>query len=273
MSHHETPMYEVYALKYGHHTFYPSYMFFWMGNPPLAADQSLMPNAYYMYLIKGPDVNILFDAGCMPEAAQAHQMEGYEDHATLLGRLGLGAKDIDALILSHLDWDHVDGISFFDDDLPEVYVHQDTFTWHLQVGRRYELLRNFHMPSRQEVDKALRVMDAGKLNLLKGEHGDRIEIRPGLSVIRTDGHYQGHLALVVETAKGPVFLAADSVYLYANLEMGWPIGLVRTSLTDALDVFDMIKEATANGGFAVPGHDPQLQEKFPKVRDGVFRIA
>jgi hypothetical protein len=55
--------------------------------------------------------------------------------------------------------------------------------------------------------------------------------------------------------------------------MGWPIGLVRTSLTDALDVFDMIKEVTAKGGFAVPGHDPQLQENFPKIQDGVFRIA
>jgi hypothetical protein len=46
MSGQEVPAYEVYALNYGHHTFYPSYMFFWMGNPPLAADQSLIPNAY-----------------------------------------------------------------------------------------------------------------------------------------------------------------------------------------------------------------------------------
>jgi hypothetical protein len=35
----------------------------------------------------------------------------------------------------------------------------------------------------------------------------------------------------------------------------------------------MIKEVTAKGGFAVPGHDPQLQENFPKIQDGVFRIA
>ena len=56
-------------------------------------------------------------------------------------------------------------------------------------------------------DKALKVMDAGKLNLLKGEHGDRVEIRPGISVIRTDGHYEGHLAVVVETeasVMGPI---------------------------------------------------------------------
>ncbi len=273
MSEQDVPTYEVYALQYGYHTFYPSYMFFWMGNPPLAGEQSLMPNAYYLWLIKGPDTNILLDAGCTPEAAQAHQLEGYADHETLLGRLGLSAKDIDTVILSHPDWDHLDGISVFDESMPEVYVHEAAYAWHLQVGRRYELLRAVNMPSKEEVDKALKVMDAGKLNLVKGEHGDTVEIRPGLSVIRTDGHYQGHLAVVVETAEGPVFLAADSVYLYGNLELGWPIGLVRTSLTDALDVFDMIKDVTAKGGFAVPGHDPQLPEKFPKVEEGVFRIA
>lgn len=273
MSAQDAAVYEVYALQYGYHTFYPSYMFYWMGNPPLAGEQSLMPNAYYLWLIKGPDTNILFDAGCMPETAEAHQLEGYVEHADLLGRLGLSMEDIDTVILSHLDWDHLDGISAFDVSMPEVYVHEDAYAWHVQVARRYELVRAFNLPSREQVDKALEVMDTGKLNFVKGEHGDKVEIRPGLSVIRTDGHFQGHLAVVVDTAEGPVFLAADSVYLYGNLEMGWPIGLVRTSLTDALDVFDMIKEVTAKGGFAVPGHDPALPEKFPRVEEGVFRIA
>ena len=273
MSRKASPEYEIYAVKFGRHTFYPSYMFFWMGNPPLAAEQTLMTSAIYCWLVRGPDANILFDAGCTGQAAEAHQLEEYEDHAALLGRLGLAAADIDAVILSHLDWDHLDGLSFFDGNMPDVYVHEDAFSWHVQVARRYETLRLFNVPSREEVEQALNLLDSGRCRFVKGDHGARVEILPGISVLRTDGHYVGHLALVVETAKGPVVLAADSVYFYDNLEMGWPVGLVRTSLTDALDVFQMAREITAKGGFVVPGHDIRITERFPQVKDRIYRIA
>ena len=273
MTRQDGPTYEIYALHFGHHVHYPSYMFFWMVNPPLAAEQTLMTSSYYLWLIKGPDATVLFDAGCTAEAAEENKIEEYEDHATLLGRLGLNAGDVDAVILSHLDWDHFDGISFFNENMPDVYLHEAAFSWHVQVARRYEILRAFNLPSWEEVEKALKLLDTGRCHLVKGEHGDRVEIMPGLSVLRTDGHAVGHLALVVQTAKGPVVLAADSVYVYENLEMGWPVGLVRTSLTDALDVFPMVKEITAKGGFVVPGHYIRITERFPQVKDRIYQIA
>ena len=74
----------------------------------------------------------------------------------------------------------------------------------------------------------------------------------------------------VQTANGPVVLTSDAAYLYSNLEMDWPVGLIMGSLTDAMDGLNMCRES---GKVLVPGHDTEVAKRFPEVKPGVYKIA
>ena len=267
------PDYQVFALKYGEHGGYPSYLYHWLGDPPLTPDQSFVTVGYYYWLIKGPDKNILVDVGCTAETGQAHGMSVHEDHDVVLGRMGLAPQDIDSIIISHPDFDHFDGITVFEDGPAPVYMHEAAFSWLVSKARRYPLLRMFAVPSAEEVALALRMLDADRLRLIDCGHGRMVEIEPGLHVLRADGHHDGLLAVVVKTAQGLVVLASDTNYLYSNLEKRWPGGLIRTTLTDALDIYPILDLFTERGAIIVPGHDLAIMDKFPAVQPGVVRIA
>jgi glyoxylase-like metal-dependent hydrolase (beta-lactamase superfamily II) len=264
--------YEIYAILYGEHAFFPGYLYFWMGNPPLRPQQDLTFISYYYWLIKGPEVNILFDSGITIEGAQALHMEGYQDHRTLLGRMGLSVEDIDTVVFSHLDPDHFEGISAFNFESMQIYMHEEALNFHLRA-RHYPIMRALNVPSWNEVEIAMKLVEQDSLNLVGVDRGELFEIAPGLSILRTDGHYPGHLSLMVRTEKGPVILAADAAYMDDNLEREWPVGLIRTNLTDAMDVFAMFRKLTAKSGFVVPGHEPKLKERFPEVQERIYRIA
>jgi len=264
--------YEIYAVLYGEHAYYPGYLYFWMGNPPLSPQQELTFISYYYWLIRGPEGNFLFDCGMTREGARAYHMEGYQDHQTLLGRMGLSVEDIDAVVFSHLDPDHFEGISAFNPQRTQIYMHEEALSFHLRA-RHYPILRALDVPSWNEVETAMKLMERDNLNLLGVDRGEQLEIVPGLSVVRTDGHYPGHLCLLARTEKGPVVLAADAAYMDENLEREWPVGLIRTHLTDAMDVFPLFRRLTASGGFVVPGHEPKLKVRFPEVQDRIYRIA
>jgi metal-dependent hydrolase (beta-lactamase superfamily II) len=136
--------------------------------------------------------------------------------------MSLTTNDIDALIISHLDYDHFEGITAFESSRAPVYLHLAALEWHLSRARRYPILRLTGMPSPQEVDTALRFMDSDRFRLIACGHAQMTELDAGLSVIRVDGHYDGLLSVVVKTTKGLVVLAGDSSYLYSNLEKKWP---------------------------------------------------
>ena len=107
--------------------------------------------------------------------------------------------------------------------------------------------------------------------MLECGHGQIVEITPGVWTIRADGHFDGLLAVAIKTAKGLVLLTGDACYLYSNLEKKWPIGLIRTTICDALDIFTIADIFAENGATVVPGHDPTIMDKFPTVKPGVAK--
>jgi len=99
---------------------------------------------------------------------------------------GLGAGDVDLVVLTHAHLDHAGACA---DLMAPLAVHElETRgpSWIL-VGGLLELL---------------------PLELLAGEEG---EIAPGLTWARTPGHCDGHISLRVETAEGAVALCGDTI--------------------------------------------------------------
>ncbi len=267
----DAPKYELYALKYGEFHTFPMHLWHWLGNPPLAPSQPITTASGYYWLIKGPDINILFDTGMIPEVAKAHGLVNYEDHKTVLAKIGLKPEDIGAVILSHAHFDHVNGIQVFQEKNIPIYIQEACFRWTVEVYPKYPLLKKLGLPDFDDVQWLSKMLFADRLKLVTGKRaGKPIELFPGVSVRRVDGHMMGHQIAIVQTAKGAVVLSSDAAYLYSNLEMDWPVGLIMSTLTDAMDALTVCKES---GEIVVPGHDSEVTKRFPEVKPGVYKIA
>ena len=75
----------------------------------------------------------------------------------------------------------------------------------------------------------------------------------------------------VKTAEGTVVLASDNMYLYENLDNHVPIAATLDPASN-LRAQDRMKQIAASLDLIIPGHDPAVFERFPKVAERVVRI-
>jgi glyoxylase-like metal-dependent hydrolase (beta-lactamase superfamily II) len=247
--------YEVHALCYGHRSGTRGQHF--LGCDHGEADQP-HPTAYYVWLARSPEHTVLIDAGIRPSRV----LEGmdYRPPRELLGRLGTAPAEVDLVVLTHLHYDHAGTVA----DFPAArYVVQraelDYWTgpWARRIRREQWLLDT----------EALDHIRGHRLSEVDGEE----EVLPGLSVHLVGGHTAGMQVVRVATAAGPVVVASDAGHFYENLDDDRPAPLLH-SMPGMYAAFDRIREL-AGDGIVLPGHDPEVLERYPRVADGVVRVA
>ncbi len=104
-----------------------------------------------------------------------------------LAELGVDSNDVKDVILTHLHFDHAEGLAGW--PMRRTYVH------------RIET----EAPYAQIVSG---VLEMANLEILQGEEG---EIEPGLRWMLTPGHCDGLISLLVDTDDGLVVIASDCV--------------------------------------------------------------
>src|SRR3954463_6053072 len=139
-----------------------------------AAGMVAFPNSL---LIRG-EQDYLVDPGLIMQGAPL---------ISALSELGVSANDVKNVILTHLHFDHAEGMAAW--PMRKTYVHK---------------LEN-EAPYAQVVAGP---MEMAQLEVLEGEEG---EIEPGLRWIRTPGHSDGLITLLVDTDDGLVAIASDCV--------------------------------------------------------------
>jgi N-acyl homoserine lactone hydrolase len=206
------------------------------------------------YLIETTQGRILYDVGCdyrkiaEPEARARHyggadfafgppDMGEDERLTVLLAGVGLGPRDLDAIVLGHLHFDHAGGLADFTG--VELHCHADE----LEAGRR-------------NADGAYFVED------FAGDHRWRVdreerELCPGVRLLSSPGHTVGHRSLWVELESGPVLLAGDAADLQENLDQEVAPGLLWEGREDlALASIRRLKDlARAERAELWPNHD------------------
>lgn len=209
------------------------------------------------YLLRGEHGTVLVDAGPeTPQRVAASIGSTVDDggDATLLGQLsrrGLGAGDIDAVIVTHLHWDHVGGTSF----LPgaPVYVQQ------AELDFAADPLPTHLM----QYESPILGLDPYWARLgprVVALHGDT-DLFPGVRAISTPGHTDGHQSVVVETDDGRFCIAGDLVDTFTNWtgqRRLWPDhirGIPPGNISDVRQWYDSVARVRDMGCEILPSHE------------------
>ena len=252
------PDYEVYAVRYA------TLPNFRMSGLIAGADTGRkLDIAMMVWLIRGNGRNVLLDAGFYRDKfVQRWHPRDFMKPSEAVARAGVKPEDVTDVIISHVHWDHLDGVDLFPN--ARVWIQREEFDHHLDSAGTVK----DRMIDAVDAPVLARIAREGRLMLVDG---DGKEIMPGISVYTGGKHtYQSQFA-TVHTAAGTVVLASDNVYLYENLATHRPIAQTLDSLSNLRTQARMMSLAS-DPRLIVPGHDPEVFTRFPSPGNGIARI-
>ena len=255
----QNPVYQVHAVRFATIPFRVSGLV-------AGADRARMIDIAMMVWVAtdGAGRVVLVDAGFHRDAflQQWTPRDYVKPSAAVQAGLGLAPETVTDIIVSHVHWDHVDGVDLF--PRARVWIQREEFAHH--IGADGAVLNR--AIAADDAKLLAGVQTAGRLRLIDGD--DR-EILPGIRVYTGGKHTFGSQYVAVRTAGGPVVIASDNAYLYENLEKRVAIAQTLDAASNLAAQARMLTLA-ASPRLVVPGHDPAVFERFPAVKPGVARI-
>jgi glyoxylase-like metal-dependent hydrolase (beta-lactamase superfamily II) len=254
-----TPIYEVHAVKYAH---LPRKAWEVQITPdPHDAD---FPMDYFVWVAIPLDEEghrtiggkpIVIDTGFNAPVGKKRGREVKRNPADLLGDLGIDAKEIEDVIITHLHYDHVGNW----DKFPKARFHLQDKEMQFATGRHM-----CHGTFRHafEVDDIVGMVRAVYGKRVVFHDGDE-EIQPGISVHLIGGHTMGIQSVRVMTRNGWLVLASDASHYYWGIEDKKLFSIVY-SVADMLAGYDKLQKlADGRLEMVVPGHDAQVMTRYP----------
>ena len=205
--------------------------------------------AYGCFLIKGNGKIILFDSG-LPDQEEIHRIGltfGYMDNPPQimdeLAKMGVKPEDVDAIIVSHLHWDH----SWNMDKFPraELYVQKREME-HAISPLPHERTAYGLAVNEPGCPSWLRVVS--RLKALEGD----AELFPGIRAVTTPGHTPGSQSALVATEDGCYALVSD----FALTDRCYREGVLTGIFTSADDWYASYKKLRAIGPKVLTTHSP-----------------
>jgi glyoxylase-like metal-dependent hydrolase (beta-lactamase superfamily II) len=256
----ETPKYEIYAIRYA------TIKGFAVSGLVVGADPARkMDIAMMVWLVKGGGHNLLVDAGFYREQffKQWPGIADYVKPSEAIARVGLKPDDITDVVISHMHWDHADGLDLF--PKAKIWLQKDELEYY--AGSAWQSRRTHGGIDPDDVLAAVKLNLAGRVGLV---NGDSQEILPGIICYTGGKHTYASQYVGVNTAAGTVVIASDNMYLFENMEKR----AASASLDNEsnLRAQDRMKQLAANPKLVIPGHDPAVMTSFPSAGVGVVRI-
>lgn len=214
-----------------------------------------------VFLIEG-DETVLVDTGFGDVELMAERHPGYDcrrdDHqelATVLDSEGYRPADVDAVVLSHLDWDHCYSLDPFDEGGAELYVQRRELEYaaapYPMHADRYDAESLGREPPWLPVD----------LTPLEGE----TEVCPGVTAFPTPGHTVGHQSVAVDTGDGTTVVAVDAVPTFENLDGTETAPFRRGAAMDELDWWTSAGKVRERADRILPGHEWGVVDEGPET--------
>lgn len=253
------PTYAVYALRYGRHG--ERYQF---QNLVRTTDpHELMPLDFFVWAIVGDDLTVVVDTGFDHDLAAERGMSLLRTPAEALAQIDVDAATTTDVILTHLHYDHAGTTG----DFPLARFHlQDTEMAYATSRHMTEpyLGHAYHV---SHVVEAVRNLYGGRVVFHDGDQ----TVAPGISVHLVGGHTRGLQVVRVHTEHGWLVLASDATHFYENLETRVPFPIV-DDVQAMLAGYDRLLELADTPAQVIPGHDPEVLERFESVAPDVVRV-
>jgi glyoxylase-like metal-dependent hydrolase (beta-lactamase superfamily II) len=254
------PKYEIYAIRYATLPDFAVEDLVAGAEPGRKLDIAMM-----IWLVQGNGRNILVDSGFYHERFfKDWQVKDFTKPSDALKRVGLKPEDITDVIITHMHWDHADGMDLFPN--ARIWIQKDELEYY--AGEAWQSKETHGGIDEEDVLTLVKLNTQGRVGLV---NGDAQEVIPGVTCYTGGKHTYQSQYVGVQTGVGTVVLASDNMYLYENLERHAAIATTVDAASN-LRAQDRMKLIAARPGFIVPGHDPAVFAKFPNPAPGVAKI-
>jgi len=254
------PQYEVYAIRYATIPGFPVAGLIKGADPARKLDIAMV-----VWLVKGNGRNILVDSGFYREQFfKQWTVKDFIRPSEALAPLNLKPEDITDVVITHMHWDHADGMDLF--PKARIWLQKDEYTYY--TGEAWQQKGTHGGIDKDDVVALVRLNMEGRVGMV---NGDAQEIAPGVTCYTGGKHTYQSQYVGVSGKDGTVILASDNMYLYENLDKHLPIAQ-SLDFDSNLRAQDRMKQLAGSPKLIIPGHDPAEFERFPKISDRVVRI-
>jgi glyoxylase-like metal-dependent hydrolase (beta-lactamase superfamily II) len=253
--------YEVYAIRFG------TLPQFQVSSLVAGADRSRRLDIPVMvWLLKGSDgKRILVDSGFYQKRfVDQWKVVNFRTPADAVSAAGVKPEEITDIIISHAHWDHVGGADLF--PKATVWIQRDEYNYYL--GEAWHARNTHGGIDPQDMAALLKINTEGRLRFV---NGDDQEILPGIRCYTGGRHTYASQYVSVQTGGGTAVMTSDNMYLYENMERHVPIAQTLDASSN-LAAQDRIRKLASDPSLIVPGHDPAVFDRYPRVSDDVVRI-
>lgn len=258
---------EVFVVKFGEVKSGKKSQYFLNHNGPAGCDDQPGQLDFCVWVVRTADADIVVDVGFTSRVAKRRDRPHFREPSEAVALLGVDVTKVSYVILSHLHYDHSGDLDPFTS--ARVVVQEDELRfWTGRHAWRPEFRR---LVESEDLERVVRLNLEGRVDLVSGT----VEIVPGVAVHQVGGHTPGTQIVTVETARGTVVLASDSSHLQSHAATGMPANLV-TDLPAMYDAFETINLLASSPDLVIPGHDPEVLERFdavPSLQGIAARIA
>jgi glyoxylase-like metal-dependent hydrolase (beta-lactamase superfamily II) len=255
------PKYEIYAIRYATLPDFPVAELVAGADPARKLDIAMM-----VWLVRGNRRNILVDSGFYHEHFfKEWHVNDFIKPSDALKPLGLKPEDITDVVITHMHWDHSDGMDLFPN--ARIWIQKDELQYY--AGEAWQSKDTHGGIDEEDVLTLVKLNTQGRVGMV---NGDAQEIIPGVTCYTGGRHTYASQYVGVNTSAGTVVLASDNMYLYENLEKHVPIAATLDAVSN-LHAQDRMKQLAASPGLIIPGHDPGVMAKFPNPSPGIAKIG
>jgi glyoxylase-like metal-dependent hydrolase (beta-lactamase superfamily II) len=255
------PTYEIYAVSYAIIPDFP------VASLVAGADRSRKIDIQMMvWFLKGTNgSNILVDTGFYRDKFfKQWKVKDFIKASDAISKLGLKAEDITDVIVTHMHWDHADGIDLF--PKARVWIQKDEYAYY--TGEGWQPGGSHGGIDPDDVLALVKANLEGRVRLVNGDDQEAIE---GIRFYTGGRHTYASQFVSVNTKAGTAVVASDNCYLYENLEKHAPIAQTLDAVSN-LKAQDRMKQLASSPRLIVPGHDPAVFTRFPSPGNGVAKI-
>src|SRR6266571_904320 len=252
--------YEVFAIRYASLSNRKASENFIGGDP----HESASDLDYFVWLARSKARAFVIDTGFDAKVGARRGRRMLHAPERGLKLLGVDARKVMDVIITHLHYDHVGNFGLF----PSASFHLQDEEMAYATGRHMAQGFFNYAYEAGEVAAMVREVYKGRVRFHDGD----AELAPGLSLHRIGGHTKGLQAVRVRTRVGWIVLASDASHLYANMSEKRPFPIVY-DVGEMVEGYRRLRELADAPELIVPGHDPLVMERYAAAKAGLEGIA